>query len=573
MRIIFKFLLSLIFLVNIFETAIAQQSPDAGLLLRQLEKNNPGILIPKPKLPEASKSEQTPYQNVDPTKTFTITKFIFEGNTIVSTYELNEIFNPIKNKNININDLKLAIDRVAILYDKKGYVGFAKIASQEITNQNIKILIIEGKFGGVKLDPKNEKDLKVDSEIIKKIIENSNTVDQPINTKKLDESILISNRLSGVTVNQTLIPGDKEGQTISNISITNLPEFQFLISADDSGSKSTGQKQSTANAAWLSPLKIGDRLDGIYNYSEGSNFINLAYTVPIGNFGTNIGVKGNALNYSVINGANKSLGLTGNATSLATNLSQPIILSRSMSLIGTTSFERKDFSNSQAFGGSGLQSKYFTETFNIGSDFYMPIDYLLGGVVSSSLILSSSYNNYNDSPSQFKQNKIATGVDGRSEKLSLNASYNQIVLEGIESLVKLSGQVANRNLDSSQQIYLGGPNGVRAYPVNEGAGTEGYILNFETAKVIYPEVKVKIFYDYANAKKYYSTTGVTDLTTPNNFTLQGYGIGIDANYAGAILNFSISDRIGNNPLRTASGSDTNGTPARLQIWTKVYYNY
>ena len=36
------------------------------------------------------------------------------------------------------------------------------------------------------------------------------------------------------------------------------------------------------------------------------------------------------------------------------------------------------------------------------------------------------------------------------------------------------GQLANRNLDSSEQFYLGGADAVRAYPQGEAGGDSGY---------------------------------------------------------------------------------------------------
>ena len=41
------------------------------------------------------------------------------------------------------------------------------------------------------------------------------------------------------------------------------------------------------------------------------------------------------------------------------------------------------------------------------------------------------------------------------------------------------GQLASKNLDSSEQMQLGGPYGVRAYPEGEAYGDEGYLANAE----------------------------------------------------------------------------------------------
>jgi len=574
MRFFNSFFLIITFTLSICVSSFAQTvtPPDAGSILKQLQKSSPGISTPTPKLQERkTQTEQPITSGADANKSITISKFSFEGNTVVSTEELNNIFNSLLNKKISINDLKLAIDQVAILYDKKGYVGFARLASQDITNQNLKILITEGKFGGVKLDPKNEKDLNVDAEIVKKIVENSNTIGQPINTKRLDETVLIASGLSGILVGQTLYPGQQQGQTDVLLRITNLPQYQFLISADNFGSVSTGQNQGTFNAAWLSPSKIGDRLDFVYNHSEGVDYESLSYNLPVGILGTKIGVTGSNLKYNVVNGQSKSLDLTGTSKSYGLNVSHPIILSRTMSLTGIASIERKDLSNEKA---SVNQSKYTTDSASIGSNFEMPINYLLGGQFNTGVFINSSYNDYDSSPLDFKNNKITERTDGRNNRLTANVTYQQAIVDTIDSSIRISGQLADRNLDSSQKIYLGGPSGVRAYPASEGSGANGYILNIEVAKTIYESIKVKAFYDYAEAQQYVTTAIVSGgLTSPNNFSLQGYGVGLDASYAGALLNVSLAERLKNNPLRGTSGSDTNGQPKRPEFWEKISYGF
>ena len=42
-----------------------------------------------------------------------------------------------------------------------------------------------------------------------------------------------------------------------------------------------------------------------------------------------------------------------------------------------------------------------------------------------------------------------------------------------------SGQLSYQNLDPSEQFYLGGPAGVRAYPVSSNGGSTGQLLTTE----------------------------------------------------------------------------------------------
>ena len=45
--------------------------------------------------------------------------------------------------------------------------------------------------------------------------------------------------------------------------------------------------------------------------------------------------------------------------------------------------------------------------------------------------------------------------------------------------VRFQGQLANRALDGSEQFYLGGMNGVRAYGNNDGYGDAGWLGSAE----------------------------------------------------------------------------------------------
>lgn len=61
---------------------------------------------------------------------------------------------------------------------------------------------------------------------------------------------------------------------------------------------------------------------------------------------------------------------------------------------------------------------------------------------------------------------------GRFTKGTLDLTAVQGLGRDFDMLLKLSGQKAGSNLDSSEHIYLGGAHGVRAYPQGEASGDE-----------------------------------------------------------------------------------------------------
>lgn len=569
---IFKFFFILILIK--LPVAQAQNRPDAGSILKNLENNK--ITIPNQSLPEfKEKQNEITVPKTQSVETFVIKKFIFEGNTLVSDEELNLIFKNLLNRKIAIDELKSAIDEIAILYDKKGYLGFGRLPSQEIKQEDLKILIVEGLFGGVKFDENNSKDLNVNPDIIKKIIERKNPAGKPLNVKKLDESILISGDLYGVLVNQSLRPGQKAGETDTYVRIVNQPRYFIVASVDNYGSNTTGYERKIFNGTFLSPTKIGDRLDASYLNSDGTDYGSLSYNIPVNDFGSKAGVNGSLMSYKVTSGESASLNLTGDTQSFGLNLSHPFYRSRTYNLSGTTSIEKKNFQNKSSLV---VQSKYNTTTIGLGSNFDLVTNYLFGGQFSTIINYYLANNNYDNSPQTFRQNKIFEKTDGYSNKLSTSLNYNQFIDQNLIGVIKFTGQLSDRNLDSSQKIYLGGAEGVRAYPSGEGSGSNGYILNADLKVPIIEGLKFKVFYDYATAQQYVhnvnTNTGASiSGTKPNIFSLQGYGVGFDGSFYGAEFNIFASKRINNNPLRNDNGSDSNGAPSRTNLWGKFSYTF
>ena len=112
--------------------------------------------------------------------------------------------------------------------------------------------------------------------------------------------------------------------------------------------------------------------------------------------------------------------------------------------------------------------------------------------------------------------------------------------------------MANRNLDSSEKFYLGGINGVRAYPTSEGSGSEGYLFKVELYKFLPYNFNASIFWDKGHVKQYYLSKLSPESTFvpvgPPNYSLEGYGASLA--WSGpyqSTLKATYSHRVGQNP--------------------------
>jgi hemolysin activation/secretion protein len=548
----------------------------AGEQLNQIERsqNKKERLRSPPKIEE----EKEPPKLKTQAATFKVSNFSFEGNKLISSNELQVFLKEYLNREITLDELKLAVDSLSVLYKDKGYLATASLPKQDITEGNVKIIIIEAKFGGtqLKLDPNTK--YRIHPEIIQKFIEHSNQKGEVLNLNALDRAVLIADELPGAAVTQSLQSGTKDGETDSLLNINNEPNYVAMVSVDNYGSHATGSARYQANASFLSPLGIGDRVDLGLLHSKGTDYARLSFNRPMGYSGLRMGINASALKYDVIAGAALSLNPEGTAETLQMEGSYPVYRSRAFDLSLASFLERKHFRNKAQ---EAVESNYFIDLFNMGSSLNHKNTLFLAGETSASVDLDLGYANYDDSPLTFQTSKIEQATQGRFNRLRWGINNTQFFTETISSVLKFNGQLSDSNLDSSQKFYLGGANGVRAYPTSEGSGSEGYLLSAELHKELTANFTVTGFYDYGFARQYIdntnNATGAENATGKNSFNMKGYGTSLEwTGFVGPYRStFSAiwSRRIHNNPNPQADGSDSDGSRPGNFYWFKASMSF
>jgi len=549
---------------------------DAGDQLNQIERNQKKkeSLKTPPRIEEEKEAPKPKSQGT----TFKVTSFSFEGNKLVSSNELQAFLKEYLNREITLDELKLAVDSLSVLYKDKGYLATASLPKQDITEGNVKIIIIEAKFGGaqLKLDPSTK--YRIHPEIIQKFIEHSNQKGEALNLNALDRAVLIADELPGAAVTQSLQPGTKDGETDSLLNIDNEPSYLAMLSIDNYGSHSTGPVRYQANASFLSPLSLGDRIDLGLLHSNGTDYGRLSFNRPIGYSGLRMGINASALKYDVIAGAALSLNPEGTAETLQIEGSYPVYRSRAFDLSLASSLERKHFRNKAQ---EAVESNYFVDVFNMGSSLNHKNTLFLAGETAASIDLDIGYADYGDSPSSFQTSKIQQDTQGRFNRLRWSINNTQFFTETISSVLKFNGQLSDSNLDSSQKFYLGGASGVRAYPTSEGSGSEGYLFSAELHKELTASFTATGFYDYGFARQYIdntnNATGAVNATGKNSFNMKGYGTSIEwTGFVGPYRStFSAiwSRRIRNNPNPQADGTDSDGSHPGNFYWFKASMSF
>ncbi len=130
---------------------------------------------------------------------------------------------------------------------------------------------------------------------------------------------------------------------------------------------------------------------------------------------------------------------------------------------------------------------------------------------------------------------------GSFSKLNLEFQRAQFFSNPSSVHVNIQAQLASKNLASAEKMSLGGPTGVRAYPVGEGIGDGGLLVNLEyryqlpaPLALAGQPVSLAAFYDYGTVK--FNQDAMT-LVGPNRVALGAVGVGA---LAGRVNNFLIT---------------------------------
>jgi hemolysin activation/secretion protein len=536
----------------------AQTPPDAGSLLQQIERGQQPALPPKaPPQFEAP----PPLQSLGG-PTVTVTAFSFAGNTLLTDKQLAPSVAGFRNHPLDFAQLQNAAIAVAAAYRRAGWVVRVYLPEQDITAGAVTIQIVEAKFGAVRVEGKRE---HVSVAQVASIVDAAQAPGAPVNANALDRGLLLIGDLPGIAATGRLEQGQNQAETDLVVSAADSPLISGTATTDNAGERATGAGRLIADVQLNSPLGFGDRVDVMLLGSQGSNYERLDYSVPVGSDGWRIGVNGAHLDYKVITADFAALDAHGTSTTAGLEASYPLLRSRLENLYLSFNLDDKRFDNDSA---GAATTNYTIRSASAG--LYGNLFDTLGGggANSASMTLEEGEDDLAGSPNE-GADALTTRTAGSFQKLRFSASRLQTVTDCLSLYADLSGQAASKNLDSSEKFYLGGADGVRAYPMNEGGGAEGLLLNLEARERLPARFSTSEFVDWGSVHVN-EKNDIAGAALPNTDSLKGAGVSVSwlASF-GLSLKATWAHRLGSNPDPTSTGDDQDGSHVENRVWLQA----
>ncbi len=540
------------------ELTCAQTPPDAGSIRQQIEQARRKSLPPKS---EPAPAPSPPLESLG-RETITVTHFNFVGNTLLSSEQLTAVVASFTARRVDFAELQNAAAAVANAYREAGWIVRAYLPRQNVTAGAITIEIVEAMFGTVRVEGDAK---RVSAKRLQNMVRAAQAPRTPVNVHDLDRALLLINDLPGVIVTGGLSPGENHAETNLTLVMRDAALVEGSVTADNAGSRFTGAARVIADASLNGRLGVGDRADALLLYSDGSEYMRLAYSLPFGRRGLRAGLNASHLGYDILTSEFSGLDAHGTSNAAGIEVSYPLLRSRLRNLyLGLDGVEKR-FDNKSA---GQTSTRYSVQAATLGVYGNLFDSFFGGGANSASIAFVQGNVDLSGSPNE-AADALTTRTAGGFWKVRFSASRLQAITGHISLFASLDGQLASKNLDSSEKLYLGGSQGVRAYPENETGGAEGLLLNLEARANVADVFTVTAFLD-GGAVHVNKDNDIQGAVPRNSLDLMGAGLSVGwiASF-GLYLKATVAQRVGSNPNATSRGDDQDGSLIESRVWLQA----
>lgn len=561
----------------LFGVVSAQGTPDAGALQQNLERQ-----IPLPsafELPQPSRPQFAPLDLSKSTELFTVKAFEISGVKLLPLRDIQRALKPWLNRALTFAELQKAMNAIETVYRDKGYLAQAILSPQVLESGVVKVEVLEAKLGGVVVEP-DKQGVRFNKNFAAKFVTHLNKIGEAINIDDISRSLTILNEVPGIRASSTLEAGDQTGETNLRVSLSKTNWISARAESNNYGSRTTGMWQGVLGATLNNPLGYGDQLSLNGIAAQGSQYTQGSYNVPLGASGLRMNLSASYLSYTNVGGYAMN-GSDGTAAVLSADLSYPLIRLQATNLNLTARYDNKTYLNNNLATGA-VVSQYSINNIVIGMTGNHFDGFLGGGVTTASLgLVYGQLSVSSNSPATYGrfidiQNNYVSYLPKTYAKITYNLNRNQtLVVNELSLKLNLSGQFASVNLNSAEQFYLGGPYGIRAYPVSQAGGSQGAMLNIELQQKLPHELTGIAFFDAGTIQQfknpYINWQGSTRAS--NIYSLAGAGVGIKYATKGFSVAATVAWRIGSNPLYSQAGIavNTDSTNTNPMVWLSASY--
>lgn len=491
-----------------------------------------------------------------PSVSFTVSAFKVTGNREISESRLQEALAQDVGRELDLPALRAAAGRITALYRSRGYlVARAYLPPQEIDGGRVTIEVREGFIGQVRTETAPGVRLR---EGMQQRFIDALPSGSVIREQDLERVLLRLSDIAGVSVRAVLQPSRQPGAADIVLKLTEMTAFTGRVSFDNHGNYYTGSGRLSTNVSLNDSLGFGESLYfNSQNSFEGLEIRGVGIRQPLGASGVTVGASYAELDYAIGKGL-KTADADGSAEVSSLFLDASLLRSRDANIGVNLAQEHRRFEDA---AGAFAVSK--SAVFR-GLTFYG--DWRDSWAGSNRWTLGYGIGRLDkNTPLDEALDALTAEAAGTYHKGTASFSRLQALGGGFSLYAAVSGQWADKNLDSSEKFTLGGPNGVRAYGVGEAAGDQGVLGRLELRKYLGSfNGAIAEGALFADAGRVRVNKNPWD-DSENHLSRHGYGVGLNVYHRELTMNASVAFSNGADPTSDEHDSrrfwlSVSGTP-------------
>ena len=451
--------------------------------------------------------------------TIKVDRFEVVGSTVFSKQELDAVLKDFVGRPLTFSQLLQARSAVSQLYISKGYItSGALIPLQTLSGSVVRILVIEGKLESINVVGTR----RLNSNYIRSRL--ALATRGPLNEKRLLEALQLL-QLSGQieNISAQLQAGSRAGFNLLLVRVKEARTFQASIFTDNSRSPSVGSWRRGAQIREANLLGLGDSASLIYTNTQGSNAVDLSYTLPVNSRNGTVSFQLSRSKSNIVEPPFDALDIEASSRSYELTYRQPIVQTpRTEIAIGI---------------GAGRRE---SDTSLLGEDFPLsPGADARGRTRVSALRLFQDFTQRGERDVLAARSQFSLGVgafganvsssepDGQFLAWRGQLQYVRLLAPQMLLVVRSDVQLAGGELLPIEQFGLGGPDTVRGYRQDVLLADSGI---FGSAELRYPILRtgdkkgvlqVTPFVDFGNV---WTTGGEKAAIEANTLLSAGLGL-------------------------------------------------
>ena len=418
----------------------------------------------------------------------TVKQFELEGVVdrpgLIKVTEVKELVESQRQKwasGMTMGQIQLVADEVTTYYRNHGLIlARAYIAAQTVTNNTVKLTVLEGKLGAVHRE--GEADSRYSETMLKKPFVSIQGL--VVVKEDLESALLYLLDYPGLRCSAVVKSGAELGTADLYLNVTEERLFNAALSVDNYGSKYTGELRPRLDILVNNPTMAADKLG--LTFMETLNPTNAFYwgaayerPLPWGNNFIGVDFSRNAFDV----GSNlQELELSGVAETRDIYLKHSFTRSRTGSIFGLVRFA--------SITAETLQhnATTFKDDLSVLSAEAQVTDYMDplfgGGVNNLNVSVSHGFKDFLGSNSHNDPGTsrvLGSGDKATIDFTKVNGEYSRLqkLWPNASLLFRLKGQASDSPLVSVEQFPLGGPDTVRAYRQALYMMDQGYFSSLE----------------------------------------------------------------------------------------------